>query len=69
MELLKYHKDKVNEQTPKKLTFVLMKNQNFNFNVKGLIKGTFVIYVWNKEKKIIEIERKNKNWIVLKSFG
>ena len=45
VELLKYHNDNVNAQTPKKLTFVRMKNQNFKFIFKGLIMGTFVMYV------------------------
>ena len=43
VELLKYHKHKVNAQTPKKFTFVLMKNHIFNFKVNGLTNGILVI--------------------------
>ena len=69
VELLKYQRHKVKEHTPKKFILVLIKNQNFWFIYKGLTNGTLVICVWNSAKNIIDIERKNKNWIVLKSSG
>ena len=61
VDALKYHKQIVIDATPKKLKFVLIKNQNLTFISESFKICFFVIYDVNIDNNKMQNERRNKN--------